>query len=77
MNTKIWMTKNKNQQFDIILEYIKDLSIETPGANTLLSVRENLKNYVMDIDISSLTGRYVLLFLGKGVGGFTRILTIL
>ena len=48
------MTENKTEQFKIILEYIKDLSIETPSASVLLSVRENLTNYQMDIDISSL-----------------------
>ena len=54
MNTKILMTKNKNQQFNIILEYIKDLSIETPSAAALTFVRQNLLNYTMEIDISSL-----------------------
>ena len=48
------MTENKNQQYKIILEYIKDLSIETPSASTLAFVRKNLANYIMDIDISSL-----------------------
>ncbi len=48
------MTESKTEQFKIILEYIKDLSIETPSASVLLSVRENLTNYQMDIDISSL-----------------------
>ena len=48
------MNEVVEKNFKISLEYITDLSIETPGANTLLSVRENLKNYVMDIDISSL-----------------------
>ena len=47
------MTENKEQQFKIILEYIKDLSIETPSVETLKFVRENLTNYIMDIDISS------------------------
>ena len=42
------------EQFKIILEYIKDLSIETPSVATLTFVRENLSNYIMDIDISSL-----------------------
>ena len=41
-------------KFKIILEYIKDLSIETPSVSTLTFVRENLSNYIMDIDISSL-----------------------
>ena len=45
------MIENK---FKIILEYIKDLSIETPSVSTLTFVRENLSNYIMDIDISSL-----------------------
>ena len=42
------------EKFKIILEYIKDLSIETPSVATLTFVRENLSNYNMDIDISSL-----------------------
>ena len=46
--------ENNNQKFKIILEYIKDLSIETPSATTLLIVRENLDKYHLDIDISSM-----------------------
>ena len=41
------------KKFEIILEYIKDLSIETPSAEALRFVRENFTNYNMDIDISS------------------------
>ena len=48
------MTDKSEKSFEIILEYIKDLSIETPSASTLLFVRENISNYNMDIDISSL-----------------------
>ena len=48
------MNEKVSKNFDIVLEYIKDLSIETPSASTLLYVRENLINYNMDIDISSL-----------------------
>ena len=48
------MNEKVSENFDIILEYIKDLSIETPSASALLYVRENLFNYNMDIDISSL-----------------------
>ena len=48
------MNKNKDEKFKIILEYIKDLSIETPNVSTLTYVRENLENYIMDIDISSI-----------------------
>tara|TARA_B100001758_G_C18265786_1_gene533487 strand:- start:52 stop:486 length:435 start_codon:yes stop_codon:yes gene_type:complete len=48
------MTENNQEKYKIILEYIKDLSIETPSASTLTFVRQNLTNYVMDIDISSI-----------------------
>ena len=48
------MSEEQNQDYKIILEYIKDLSIETPSATTLLSVREKIGNYNLDIDISSL-----------------------
>ena len=48
------MTENKNHQYKIILEYIKDLSIETPSAAALSFVRKNLIKYIMDIDISTL-----------------------
>ena len=43
--------ENNNQKFKIILEYIKDLSIETPSATALLIVRENLNTYHLDIEI--------------------------
>ncbi len=48
------MSEEKNEKFEIIIEYIKDLSIETPSLRSLTFVRENIKNYIMDIDISSL-----------------------
>tara|TARA_Y100000590_G_C15176131_1_gene809329 strand:- start:77 stop:511 length:435 start_codon:yes stop_codon:yes gene_type:complete len=48
------MTEKSNERFRIILEYIKDLSIETPDVSTLVFVRKNLSNYIMDIDISSI-----------------------
>ena len=48
------MTENNQEKYKIIFEYIKDLSIETPSASTLTFVRQNLTNYVMDIDISSI-----------------------
>jgi len=48
------MMESSNQKFKIILEYIKDLSIETPSATTFLIVKENLAKYNLDIDISSL-----------------------
>tara|TARA_Y100000590_G_C15655786_1_gene990555 strand:+ start:319 stop:741 length:423 start_codon:yes stop_codon:yes gene_type:complete len=42
--------KNKYQ---IILNYIKDLSIETPDPETLISARNNMNKYIMDININS------------------------
>ena len=48
------MIENKEEKFKIILEYIKDLSVETPSASTLIYVRDNLEKYKMDIDINSL-----------------------
>tara|TARA_B100002019_G_scaffold283241_1_gene289457 strand:+ start:495 stop:929 length:435 start_codon:yes stop_codon:yes gene_type:complete len=48
------MSEEKNEKFEILIEYIKDLSIETPSLRSLTFVRDNIKNYIMDIDISSL-----------------------
>ncbi len=44
---------DSKENFKIIIEYIKDLSIETPNATTLLFVKKNIANYNLDIDISS------------------------
>ncbi len=41
------------KKFKILLEYIKDLSIETPDAETLIFVKDNIANYQMNIDINS------------------------
>ena len=41
-----------DKKFEIILSFIKDLSIETPDAETLLFVRENIDKYQLGIDIS-------------------------
>ena len=50
---KTWTMENKTEKFKIILEYIKDLSIETPNVVALAFVKKNITNYSMDIDISS------------------------
>ena len=42
--------KNKYQ---IILNYIKDLSIETADTETLITSRNNIMKYTMDINITS------------------------
>ena len=55
-------------QFKIILEYIKDLSVETPNATTLLSVRKNISSYNLDIDISS------MMFKNKSLEVTTRLI---
>ena len=47
------MIKNNTDQFKIILEYIKDLSIETPSVSALSFVKENISNYQLNIDITS------------------------
>ena len=39
--------------FKIILEYIKDLSVETPDAETLIYVKDNILKYQMNIGITS------------------------
>ena len=44
---------DSKENFKIIIEYIKDLSIETPNATSLLFVKKNIANYNLDIDISS------------------------
>ena len=43
----------KTQEFEIVLEYIKDLSAETPDVQTLIFVRNNISKYQMNIDIKS------------------------
>ena len=42
-----------SEKFEILLNYIKDLSSETPDAETYLFVRDNLKSYNLNIDIIS------------------------
>ena len=39
--------------YKIILNYIKDLSLEVSDAHVLIVTRENIKNYLTDIKISS------------------------
>ena len=46
------MTEMKNK-FQILGNYIKDLSSETPDIETYLFVRDRISNYQLDIDITS------------------------
>ena len=42
-----------DKKYKVVLNFIKDLSVETPDAETLLFVRENISKYQLGIDISS------------------------
>tara|TARA_B100000965_G_scaffold251585_1_gene211642 strand:+ start:443 stop:865 length:423 start_codon:yes stop_codon:yes gene_type:complete len=42
-----------SEKFKIMAQFIKDMSSETPDAITFLYVKEYLKNYKLDINISS------------------------
>ena len=37
----------------IVVSYTKDLSVETPDAESLISARENISKYSLNIDLSS------------------------
>ena len=41
------------EQFKIITQFVKDMSCETPDVETYLYVKEYLKNYNLDIDITT------------------------
>ena len=47
------MTEKKVNNSKIILEYIKDLSSETPDIETYVFVRERISKYQLSIDINS------------------------
>ena len=42
-----------SEKFEILLKYVKDISTETPDAETHLFVKDNLLSYVVDININS------------------------
>ena len=42
-----------SEQFKIITQFVKDMSCETPDVETYLYVKEYLKNYNLNIDIST------------------------
>ena len=37
----------------ILLSYIKDLSVETPDAESLIAARENIPKYSLKLDLTS------------------------
>ena len=48
------MTKNKTEEkFKILINFIKDLSVETPNTETLIYVRDHISSYHLSIDINS------------------------
>ena len=49
---KIQMT-TMTEKFKILAQYIKDLSSETPDAETYIYVRDRISKYQLDIDINS------------------------
>ena len=40
-------------KYKILLNFIKDLSVETPNAETLLFVKDHISSYQLGIDINS------------------------
>ena len=42
-----------SEQFKILAQFVKDMSCETPDVETYLYVKEYLKNYNLDIDITT------------------------
>jgi len=42
------------KKYEIILEFVKDMSSETKNAETYIFVKDNIKNYNLTIDINSL-----------------------
>ena len=55
VNTKIQTKRIKMEKnYEIVLEFVKDISSETKNAETFIFVKENLKRYNLNIDINSL-----------------------
>ena len=42
-----------SEQFKIVTQFVKDISCETPDVETYLYLKEYLKNYNLDIDITT------------------------
>ena len=41
------------KKYEIILNFVKDLSSETPDAESYIFVKDNIKNYNLNLDITS------------------------
>ena len=46
--------KRMTEKFKILAKYIKDMSSETPDIETFLFVKDNISNYQLNIDITSI-----------------------
>ena len=55
-NLKISMIKMENK-YKIVLNYIKDLTVEIPNPDALITTRNNISKYLMKIDITSIPTR--------------------
>jgi len=42
------------KKYEIVLEFVKDISSETKNAETYIYVKENIKSYILSIDINTL-----------------------
>ena len=51
-NMKIQMTK-MTKSFKILVQFVKDISSETPDVQTYIYVNENISKYLLNIDINS------------------------
>ena len=51
-NLKIWIIKMKDK-YKIVINYIKDLTVEIPNTDSLITARNNISKYVMKIDITT------------------------
>ena len=40
-------------KYKILLNYIKDLSVETPDAESVIAARDNISKYSLKLDLSS------------------------
>ena len=50
------------EKFKILAKYIKDLSSETPDAETYIYVRDRISKYQLDININSKVSINVIIF---------------
>jgi len=42
------------KKYEIVLEFLKDITSETKNAETYIYVKDNIKNYILSIDINTL-----------------------